>query len=113
MDFLKNPAKLQMIFLKGFVSQISKWIMIPLCPPKTWGMLKKFFLILEQFSTKFLDLFYLSNIGVGSNPTSESLVLVPTYYEQFVMFVLFPDSVWNQNCLEVSNSNAPDVRQNP
>ena len=58
-DFLKNPANPHdEIFSEGLVShcsQISVWIMDPLCPPNPLGSCwKKIYLILEQFSNEFL-----------------------------------------------------------
>ena len=79
-DFLKNPANPHNeIFLEGLVGhciQISLWIMDPLCPPKTWGHAEK------KSPWFWSNLVLNSCVGVGLNPTSDSLVLVPTYYEQ-------------------------------
>ena len=59
MEFLKNPSNPHNeIFSEGLVShcsQISVWIMDPLCPPNPLGSCwKKIYLILEQFSNEFL-----------------------------------------------------------
>ena len=58
-DFLKNPSNPHdEIFSEGLAShcsQISVWIMDPLCPPNPLGSCwKKIYLILEQFSNEFL-----------------------------------------------------------
>ena len=79
-DFLKNPANpYDEIFLEGLVShcgQISVWIMDLLCPAKSWGHAEK------KPPWFWSNLVLNSCVGMGSNPTSDSLVLVPTYYEQ-------------------------------